>query len=112
MRRRRAARTSLSPIGLRKPRRATKGVGEPAKMQIQKAAEGRVPTVAWPVGPTLRKRVGEPAKMQIQKAAEGRVPTVAWPVGPTLRKRVGGPAKMQIQKAAEGRVPTVAWLRE
>src|SRR6266566_9431362 len=33
-----------------------KGVGGPAKTPIRKAAEGGVPNMAWPVGPTLKKR--------------------------------------------------------
>src|SRR5205809_2876624 len=88
-----------------------KGVGGPAKTPIRKAAEGGVPNMAWPVGPTLKKGVGGPAKTPIRKAAEGGVPNMAWPVGPTLKKGVGGPAKTPIRKAAEGGEPnTPAWL--
>src|SRR5205823_3727044 len=56
-----------------------KGVGGPAKTPIRKAAEGGVPNMAWPVGPTLKKGVGGPAKTPIRKAAEGGEPnTPAW----------------------------------
>src|SRR5213594_3346822 len=72
---------SASPTGRSRNRspHAKKMRGGTGQMQIQKAAKGRVPTVAWP---------------REAQARQGAAGTEA----PTLRKCVGGPARCKSRR--------------